>query len=170
MKRLWYALIALAGLGLDQLVKWWARTDLQHRPGGEMPLIDGVFYFTYVENRGAAFGLMQNQRWLFLILMPIVAIAIVYYLFFYKKGLETILAIPLSVLLAGTLGNLTDRLFLGYVVDMFDFRLINFAVFNVADICVVCSVIFIAAWVMWTERKNSKTKSIGDKPSDETDS
>lgn len=150
-KRLLYAIIALLSIAIDQIVKHWARVDLALRPGSTIPLIEGVFHLTYVENRGAAFGILQNQRWLFLVLTVAVTAAIAYILFIRKKPLPMFAGIALSFTLGGALGNFIDRLLNGYVVDVFDFRLIGFAVFNVADMCLVCSVIVLAIWLIYTD-------------------
>ena len=122
---------------LDQAVKYWAFTKLSMV--GTIPIIDTVFHLTYVENHGAAFSILQNQRWLFLILTPIIMAVIVVIL--HKKLIYAKTGrIGLYLILAGALGNLIDRIWHGFVVDLFDFRLIHFPVFNVADIYVVCGV------------------------------
>jgi signal peptidase II len=97
-----------------------------------VPLINGVFHLTYTENTGAAFSILQNQRWLFIALTIIFIILATYYLIKHPKE-KLIMRVGLSMVLAGAIGNLIDRILLGYVVDFFDFRLINFPVFNIAD-------------------------------------
>jgi len=124
-------LFTLAVIGLDQLSKYWAATRLAAR--GTIPIIEGVFHLTYAENRGAAFSMLQDSRW-FLIIVTTLAMAFVA-LALARKWVEG----PVArwggyCVLAGGIGNLIDRVINGYVVDMFDFRLINFAIFNVADI------------------------------------
>lgn len=150
-KKLIYALIAIAGVALDQIVKYWARVDLQFRPGGEIAVWPGVFYLRYTENRGAAFGILQGQRWTFVALTCVVALGILYVLFIRKPALHWLPGIPVAAMLAGAVGNLIDRAFLGYVTDLFDARFIQFAVFNVADALLVCSVIVVAIWVIHQE-------------------
>lgn len=103
---------------------------------GQKVLIPGVLQFTYVENRGMAFGLLSDHRWVFLVLSTLGILAIGYYLFRYAKTM--LFRVSLSLIVGGGIGNMIDRVALGYVVDMIDFRLIHFAVFNVADsfVCV----------------------------------
>lgn len=131
---------------LDQVTKYLAKTYL--KPVGSIPLIQNVFHFTYVENRGAAFGILQNQRWLFIVLTVVVSAVIVYYLF--TRSQESIvLTIALSMILGGAIGNLIDRLRLGYVVDMLHFVLIDYPVFNVADSFVVIGTILLAYYILF---------------------
>ena len=131
-------LLAVAVLvGVDQLVKLWAVTSLA--PVGTIPLIPGVLQLTYVENRGAAFSLLQNHQGLF-IAFAFVVIAVIAALL-YRKYVQTALGqVALILVLAGAVGNLIDRIFRSFVVDMIHFSLIDFPVFNVADIFVCVGV------------------------------
>ncbi len=105
------------------------------KPVRSIPIIDRVFNLTYVENRGAAFGILQNKQWLFIVLSVIILIFLV---FIYRniKRRTLWLKIGVALIFGGAIGNFIDRLFIGYVVDFLDFCLINFPVFNVADIAV----------------------------------
>lgn len=134
-------------VALDQLTKYLAKTYL--KPVGSVPLIQNVFHFTYVENRGAAFGILQNQRWLFIVLTVVISAVIVYYLFTRRQE-SIVLTIALSMILGGAIGNLIDRLRLGYVVDMLHFVLIDYPVFNVADSFVVIGTILLAYYILFT--------------------
>ena len=128
-----YILAALVLIGLDQAVKYWALTSLQAQH--TIPLIETVFHLTYVENRGAAFSLFAqfDSRWIFVTLACVITIVILVVL--QKKLMQTALGRwSLVLVAAGALGNAIDRVVHGFVVDLFDFRLINFPVFNVADI------------------------------------
>lgn len=122
--------------GFDQLTKFLAIRFLQGQP--DCILIPGVFQLTYLENRGAAWGLMGGMRWLFLIFTLLAAAAV---FFLWKRVPGTAKYRPFRVLavlfLAGAFGNALDRLLRGYVIDFFYFSLIDFPVFNVAD-CFVC--------------------------------
>ncbi len=138
---------------LDQLTKYLAKTYL--KPVGSVPLIQDVFHFTYVENRGAAFGILQNQRWLFIALTVVVSAAIVYYLFI-RTPENIVLTIALSMILGGAIGNLIDRLRLGYVVDMLHFTLIDYPVFNVADSFVVIGTILLAYYILFMADSGEK--------------
>ncbi len=131
---IWLAVIILA-VFLDQLTKY--LTILFLKPLDTLPIIKDVIHLTYVENTGAAFGMLKNQRWLFMIVSTVAIIALLIYLF-KKKTQPKLENLAIAFIVGGGIGNMIDRIFLGYVVDMIDFRLINFAVFNVADsfVCV----------------------------------
>ena len=119
---------------IDQAIEWISRTKLTQFES--YPVIDGFFHFTYVENRGAAFGMLQNKTWFFVLITLLV---VGYMIYFTKKNknIDKKLTFVLSIITAGAIGNLIDRIWLGFVVDMFDFRGIWQFVFNFADICVV---------------------------------
>jgi len=128
-------LIILCGVLLDRITKLWAIDRLKGQPAIE--LISGVLEFRYLENRGAAFGILQNQKSFFLIMTTVVVLALFYVLYrmpFQKAYLGY--HIGASLLLAGALGNYWDRIFYEYVVDFIYFVLIDFPIFNVADIFV----------------------------------
>ena len=127
--------IAAVLVALDQLVKFWAEHSLSQVD--TIALIPGVFHLTYVQNFGAAFNTMNNQR-LLLVVLTSAVLLVIFVLLLLGKLRSPWMVVSWSLILAGGAGNLIDRLFRegGYVVDLFDFRLINFPVFNVADICV----------------------------------
>lgn len=114
----------------DQLTKWLTVTCLAE--GESFPLWRDVLHFTYVKNEGAAFGMLKDQRWLFMVFSSVAIVALMIYLFRFcpKKNM---IRIPLAMIIGGGIGNMIDRIFLGYVVDFIDVTLIHFAVFNVAD-------------------------------------
>ena len=136
---IWLALIAVT-VFLDQITKY--LTILYLKPIDTQPLWEGVLHLTYVENTGAAFGMMKDSRWIFMVTSTVAIIGILVYMFYRtyvkKTPLPWMEALSLSLIVGGGIGNMIDRTILGYVVDMIDFRLINFAVFNVADsfVCV----------------------------------
>ncbi|ONI46933.1 signal peptidase II [Epulopiscium sp. SCG-B10WGA-EpuloA2] len=135
--------ISIALIILDQIVKRWAVTTL--KGANDIEFIKEVFHFAYVENRGAAFGILQNRQWLFVIITVVVIIIIIcYWRKIPKTKIGTFYKFSLMLIISGAIGNLIDRVYLGYVVDMFYFVLIDFPVFNVADICVVTGTIFFA--------------------------
>ncbi len=134
------ALIAVIALVLaDQFTKHLASAFLKGSAQGKI-LVPGVFRLLYLENRGSAFGMMQNKI-PFLLIFTIVVLAVVVY--FYIRLPYTRRMLPLRLgavfITAGALGNFIDRVFQGYVVDFFYFELINFPIFNVADIYVTVS-------------------------------
>ena len=140
-----WILIIVGSIWLDQLTKWLAVTLLQGNPS--VPIIPKVFQLTYLENPGAAFGMLQNNRWVFLIISTVGILAVLYYLIA-KRPTSKLLCIALSFIVGGGIGNMIDRVLLGYVIDFFDFCLINFAIFNVADSFVCVGAGFLALWVI----------------------
>ena len=138
-------IIALAaivlGVALDQYTKALA---VKHLADGPIPLIKGVFELQYLENRGAAFGMLQNQQTFFFIVTVITLILIT---ILYIRMPHTKRFLPLRICLvsivAGAIGNMIDRVTLKYVVDFFYFKLINFPIFNVADIYATCASILL---------------------------
>ena len=131
---IWLVVIVVA-VFLDQLTKY--LTVLHLKPVDTLPIIEDVIHLTYVENTGAAFGMMKDARWIFMITSTVAIIGILVYLF-WKRPESKLECLSLAFIVGGGIGNMIDRTVLGYVVDMIDFRLINFAVFNVADsfVCV----------------------------------
>ena len=131
---IWLAVIIVT-VFLDQLTKY--LTVLHLKPIDTLPIIEDVFHLTYVENTGAAFGMMKDARWVFMITSTLAIIGILGYMIYRyyvkKEKLHWAEALSLSLIVGGGIGNMIDRTMLGYVVDMIDCRFINFAVFNVAD-------------------------------------
>ena len=103
--------------------------------GLSIPLWENVFHLTYVRNTGAAFSLLSGQR-IFLIALPILVVLVIIVYILVKKPQNKILLLSFALIISGGIGNLIDRIRFGYVIDFLDFRLINFPVFNVADIWV----------------------------------
>lgn len=133
---------------LDQWTKALVSTHL--KDAADIILIPGVFQLHYLENRGAAFGILQNQRFVFVILTLLYLAAAAWFFNRCPKNKKYfLLHLIAAVLTAGALGNFIDRLRLGYVVDFFYFSLINFPIFNVADIFVVAAFIGITASVLF---------------------
>ena len=137
---------------LDQLFKWLAKIFLYDLPGRTHPVIKDVFHLTYIENRGAAFGLFDGKG-IFLILLTSAIIAGCVLLLLLEKIKSPFLMWSIGLVIGGGIGNLIDRLFRHYVIDYLDFRLINFAVFNFADCCVVIGTIMVLVFVVFLERK-----------------
>lgn len=126
----------------DQYTKFLAVTKLQNqRP---VSLIKDVLEFYYLENHGAAFGMLQNKKVLFIFMTTVMIVIVLYVL--YRLPLEkkyNVWHIFLSLIVAGGIGNMIDRVRLEYVIDFIYFKLINFPVFNVADIYVTCGTILL---------------------------
>lgn len=143
---LYWLLIILGAVGLDQLTKWLAVTYLK---GSEsFPFWEGVLHFTYVENTGAAFGSFQDRRWVFMVVSSVAIVALIAY-FFWAKPKDKLTVTALAFITGGGIGNMIDRLVSGYVVDFIDFTLIDFYVFNIADsfVCVGVGLMFLALLV-----------------------
>lgn len=149
--------IILLGILLDQLAKALASGLL--KPVGSVPLWQDVLHLTYVENRGAAFGMLAGQRWIFMVISTVAILAVGAYLFM-AKDLSFLSAVALSMIVSGGIGNMIDRVFLGYVVDFIDFTLIDFAVFNGADsfVCVGAGLMVLSLMLeMLRDRKKGET-------------
>lgn len=151
----WYAIVIVLAIAADRLVKLWARKVLAVQ--GSLPLIRDVFHFTYVENRGAAFGMLQGQFTFFYIITAVLSLALLWILFV-RDSQHGASGLALALLWGGALGNFYDRAFYGFVVDMFDFRLIDFAVFNVADSCISVGVFLWALLELIKDAKREKAK------------
>ena len=146
-----YSLGAMILVTLDQLVKLWAIANLQGQP--ERPLIQGFLHLTYLENTGAAFGLMAGfggaQVLLSVVKVIFMALIIAYFAILPRETRFAFVRVPLIMIFAGGIGNLIDRVRLGFVVDMFAFRFIDFPVFNVADIYVKTGAVLFAVIVLF---------------------
>lgn len=146
------ALICLI-MGSDQLVKYLIRSNFQE--GETLPVIQDVFHITYVRNWGAAFSMFQNQP-LVTILIPVVFMVLCAAFLVYgkKKGFDRMEMTAVAMIFAGGTSNLIDRTVIGYVTDMFDFRV--FPVFNVADISVTVGCTLLFVYVLFFEGKRGK--------------
>ena len=128
---------ALAGILVDHATKRWAVAAL--KDASAIDLIPQVLQFTYVENRGAAFGMLQGQQVLFYILTAVILTAILCLLVKIPAQRSYLPAVGcLTAVASGAVGNLIDRVSQSYVVDFIYFMPIDFPVFNVADIFVTC--------------------------------
>lgn len=136
-------------LAADQLVKVWSESTLVPL-GSSIPIIPGVFQLTSAHNTGAAWGMLPGKKWFFLAMTIVVCAAIAVILIRGRKRMTVLARVTLSLLLAGALGNAFDRVALSYVRDMFDFCLINFPIFNVADsaLTVGCGLMIVDAFFM----------------------
>lgn len=144
-------LIAIAAIffliAADQITKLLVSSNFE--VGESLHIIDGLLDFTYVQNRGAAFGMFANQRWIFLIATVVLLAAII---IFWARGFITHFTgkIAAVLIIAGGVGNMIDRIMLGYVVDFIDISpLFDFAVFNVADCCVCIGAVFLAIYILF---------------------
>ena len=156
--------IIIGSVGLDQLTKFLAVRYLQ--PVGSYPLWRGVLHLTYVENRGAAFGMLSNQRWIFMVFSSIAIVGLTVYLFRFCRENRWV-KVAIAMIIGGGIGNMIDRIALGYVVDFVDFTLIHFAVFNVADSFVSVGAVMLVIYfvrAMILDYRNGKQKKAGEAP------
>lgn len=133
-------MLAVLILMLDQGTKIWAAKALAQKP---LLLIPGALELTYLENRGAVWGLMQGWRIVFLVATFVFLGVIVWFYVKKRKDMSVLTRIILALLFSGAIGNLIDRIFLGYVRDMIYVSLINFPVFNVADSAITIAAVLL---------------------------
>jgi len=145
--------LLIAGLiYFDQYTKQWAVIRLKDKPAYN--LINGILELNYLENRGAAFGMLPNQKFFFIFVAIVILCAVAYVLFKvpdYKK--YTILHFLFSLLVAGSIGNMIDRVRYDYVVDFIYFVRINFPIFNVADIYATLSAFALLLLLLFVYRE-----------------
>lgn len=137
-----YIFLIGAAVALDQMTKYWAVHELM--PKKSMEFIPGLLGFRYAENTGAAFSMLRDKQ-LLLILVTLLIIAVLCGLMVksIKAGEPLVVKMSYVLILSGAIGNFIDRVRLNYVVDFLEFKFINFPIFNIADICVVCGVILL---------------------------
>lgn len=145
--------VVLGGVFVDMLTK--ALTDAYLSLGSSVTVIEGVLNFTYVRNTGAAFSILEGQHWFFIVTAVIASIVMVAFLWKNKFN-SKVLQIGVSLMLAGTLGNLYDRIAFGYVRDMIEFTFVNFAVFNVADTALCVGVALVIIFIIFIYKDKSK--------------
>ena len=142
-----YLLVTAALAAIDQLVKYWIRSTLA--VGESRAFIPYICQLTHVQNTGAAFSSMQGMRWFFVVVTVIVVL--LGFLALAKGKISGAFGRwSLVVVLGGAIGNLIDRALFGSVTDMFDVLFMNFAVFNVADIFVVCGGIAFCVYLFFS--------------------
>lgn len=144
-------------IALDQYFKSLAVEHLSSRPDLTLPVIPDVFHLTYVENRGAAFGMLSGQGVLLIVLTAIILLALIV-LILLNKIRSPFLLWSLALVIGGGIGNMIDRIFRQYVVDYLDVRIIQFAVFNFADCCVVVGCILLMIYVVFFDHDFRKKK------------
>lgn len=130
-------------LALDQASKFLIKNNL--KLSDSIPIIPDFFHITYIENPGAAFGMLAHKR-LFFILVTLVILIIMFYLYFKVGRANKVLSIALGLVVGGAIGNLIDRVITGTVTDFIDFRV--FPIFNIADMAIVVGMVIIAFQVI----------------------
>ena len=147
-----YIIIFLIAVALDQFTKYLAVEQLKHAP--TIKVIDNWLHLTYLENSGAAWGIFQNATMIFVVLTFIIVAGILFYLLKNSNNIDSFIKLSLVMIIAGAIGNLIDRLRLGYVVDFIFSPLggiYNFPVFNFADMYVSISAIFLIVYLFFTD-------------------
>ena len=119
----------------------------------KVPVIDGLFHLTYVQNTGAAFSAFEGQQWLFALIFTAFAAAIVWEFSKKRWPFTTFERWCIVAVFAGGLGNMIDRLRLGYVIDMIRVEFIDFPVFNVADCFITCGCIALMVSLVFFNKK-----------------
>lgn len=149
-------LTAILGIIFDQITKYLVVQNFTNIRD-TLPLWDGVFHFTYVINTGAAFSVFRGQveilRWVSLIVSLLLIIFILY-----SPRLVLLEQLGYGFILAGAIGNGIDRFLFGYVVDFLDFRLINFPVFNLADVFINIGVVLLLLFSGFSTPSRPKNK------------
>ena len=146
---LWILIIA-GSVILDQATKMLVVNTMEY--GQSIVLIKNIFSFQYIHNYGAAWGMFSNHRWVFMLITSLALIAMPIILYRYRK-LHFLFGLSLSLFIGGAIGNMIDRVFLGYVVDFLQFTFIDFPIFNVADICVVCGAVIMMVYVIFFDKE-----------------
>ncbi len=154
-------ILIMVAVFLDQISKYLVVIYLNL--GESVDIIPGVLRFTYVQNDGAAFGSLDDQRWIFMILSSVAIVGILVYMF-WKKPQDKLVLASLILIVSGGIGNMIDRIRLEYVIDFIDFCAfpkIWMWVFNIADACVCIGAGMLMLWLIWDtarEIKLDKTK------------
>jgi len=157
-----YAIIAAAVIALDQYFKHWIVTNISY--GTDMALLPGIVHLTNVKNTGAAFSLLSDSTLILIVITIVFIIGLIVYLVMAKLSVQS--RICVAAVIGGAIGNLVDRLRLGYVVDMFEVEFIHYAIFNVADCFIVIGVILFCVFYIFSEikaEKKLKTQIDGEK-------
>ena len=137
-----YILMTLAAaviVAADQITKYLVVANIPLHTN--VPAVEGLFHLTYLQNDGAAFSILKGQQWLFAILFAVLTVAVILEFWKNKMGFKAFDRWYIAMIWAGGLGNMIDRLRLGYVVDMIELDFMTFPVFNVADCFITCGCI-----------------------------
>ena len=150
-----YSAVILVGIAFDQLTKLLASVYL--KPIDDVALWEGVFHLNYHENTGAAFGMMSDARWVFMLFSTVAILLFGVYLFSGNVG-NRLTGISAALIISGGIGNMIDRIGMGYVVDFLYFKLIDFAIFNVADalVCIGAGLLVLAVVLEIIEESKKK--------------
>ncbi len=144
------AIIAIFAVIADQITKYLVVLNIEL--GGSAPFIPKVMSFYHTRNTGAAFSMLSDKRWVFMVL-SVVSMALIVVLLVKEYKRHILLNISLSMILGGGIGNMIDRIRLGYVVDFFHTDFVDFAIFNVADCFITVGAVLLGVYVLFFESK-----------------
>ena len=150
-----YLIACAAAIVADQLLKRWIVLNVSL--GSIRPFIPGLMSITYVKNYGAAFSILQNMRWLFIV-TALIFVAAAVWVYLKKKVTSRFGLWAITAIVAGALGNAVDRLMTVYVVDMFSFDFMNFAIFNLADCFITVGVGLLCIYIFFLYEKKELKK------------
>ena len=149
-----YLLMALFAAGAVALDQWTKALTVASIPlHSRVPFWDGLFHFTYLQNTGAAFSSFQGQQWRFALIFAVFTLLLVVELRKNSMGFRPLERWCIVAIWAGGLGNMIDRVRLGYVVDMIEVEFIRFPVFNVADCFITCGCVLLIAHLVLVNRE-----------------
>lgn len=131
--------------------------------GESHELIKGVLNFTYIRNEGAAWGMLSDNRWVFIVITAIMLVVLPIVLYKYRK-LHFLFGFSLSLIIGGAIGNMIDRVFQGSVVDFIQAAFIDFPIFNFADCCVTVGAALMFVYLVFIDKTLFKSKKGDDKP------
>ncbi|QAT43151.1 signal peptidase II [Aminipila luticellarii] len=151
-----YYIVIIAAVMLDQLVKYAVRSNMDLYE--TIPVIDGIFHITYIQNTGAAFSMFSGHTGVLALITAIITIGILVYLHKLKKTTHWLMLMSLSLIVAGGVGNIADRIFLKYVVDFLDLRI--WPIFNLADVYVCCGCGLLILYIFFVEPKLKGQKDV----------
>ena len=144
----------------DQAIKLWTITALAAQPGARQEFLPGLLNFRYVKNTGAAFSAFSGRTaWVTAVSVILVLLVLGYLAF--GKNVHKCTRLGLWLIVAGGLGNLYDRLALGYVVDFIEVLFVRFAIFNFADVCICCGAVLAAVGFVLAEKREKEGNGVG---------
>lgn len=141
---------------LDQVIKYFVSADL--KPMGSVTVIDNILNFTYVENRGVAFGMFSGMRWVFIALTALLICAIIIYMF-KRKPQSKLFYVCVALIIGGGIGNLIDRIFYGYVIDYISLSFFS-PVCNFADYCITIGTALLVIYVLFFSKEFNEQKKV----------
>lgn len=151
------AIVIIFSVVFDQATKYWAAGVLKN--GESIKVLGNFLRFTYAENKGAAFSILQDQR-MFFLTITLVMLIVLGYIYFKTKNITKVSKLSIAMIVGGAIGNFIDRLLLGYVIDFIDVRFgnfYNFPIFNIADSFVVCGTILMVILILFNKFETSES-------------